>query len=107
MTTNTIKRGDTARAITDTLLFGGAAINLTGATVLLILRNKETQNVIPREATVVSAVAGTVSATLEDEDTEHPGAYYMEWEITFGDGRVLSVPDNDYDELIVLNDLNP
>lgn len=106
-TTITIKKGNNARAITDTLVIGTTAIDLTGATVVLVLRlaSSSADDAIRQAATITDAAAGQVSADLPADVYGTAGQYYLEWEITFSDDTVLSVPDSEYHVLEVLNDL--
>lgn len=105
MTTAYVKRHDTARALQDQLLLDGAAINLTGATVSICFKHLVNGTAWKRTATVTSAVTGQVSYTLIPADTETAGDYKVEWEITFSGGTILTVPDNDYHLLRILEDL--
>ena len=105
MRTITIKQHDTARALTDTLTIDGAAINLSGAAVVLVFQDDQGSAPVRRAASIVSAAAGTVSYQLIAADTAEAVTFTLEWDITFGDGSILTVPDNDYYRLIVKADL--
>jgi hypothetical protein len=108
----TIKQDDTARYVEDTLEFNDAAINLTGATVVFVLRRIKDENgnvvnedAVRRDAVVVSAVAGTVRYQLVAADTEDAGLYRCEWEVTLADLTILTVPDDGYNFLKILPDV--
>ena len=101
----TIKRNDTARKISDTLLLDGAAIDLTGSTVKFVMKPKGSGDIIKKNATIVTAPAGKVEYQFETGDTQNAGGYFIEWEITFSGGAVLTVPDDGYSELTILEDL--
>jgi len=106
MATLTIKRNDLARQIEDALKLDGAAIDLTGASVSIVLRNRTTETVIKRAATILSpATAGLVEYQFVSGDTVVAGSYDLEWEIVFPDTRHLTVPDNSYHTLNILADL--
>lgn len=102
-----IKRNDTARSIEDTLMFGGVVINLTGATVVLVLKS-DLGTVVRRTAAVVSASAGTVRYTLVagDWNTLTAGVWKTEWEVTISGGTVLTIPDDGYHTIEIVPDLS-
>ena len=99
-----IKEGDTARTLTDTLLLDGSAIDLTGATVVLVWRLPNGV-VNRRSATIVDEEAGRVSYAPTIEDVGTAGRHALEWEITFAGGGVLTVPSSGYIQLVVARDL--
>ena len=105
MASITIKQHDTARKIADTLLAGGVAISLTGATVSFVLRNTVSGVVWKRTATVTDAAAGKVEYQLVAEDTAAAAMFDVEWEIVFSGSLPLTVPDDSYHTLIVMADL--
>lgn len=105
-TTIYIKEGDTARAWTDTLTLDGDPIDLTDATVVLVKRRVGVCDSEERlEADIVSSAAGTVSYQPLENDVEIAGTFELEWEITFSDDSVLTVPTSGYIRLIILRDL--
>lgn len=99
----TIKRGDTARTISDTLLLGGSAIDLSGASVRLVWQRDGVAT--RRAATIVDAAAGHVSYSPVADDVAVAGRVQIEWEITFSDDSVLTVPTQGYYALHILADL--
>lgn len=109
MSTIPLKRGDVGVLITDTLTSGtGTAavpVNLTGATVLFLMKSRTTGTLFSRTATVVSAVAGTVSYTTVIADLATSATYSQEWQATFGSGQVLTFPDKGYNAIVVGDDL--
>lgn len=105
MTTAYIKRNDTARTLQDQLLLDGAAIDLTGATVSILFRNIITAASAKRDAVITDAATGRVEYELIAADTATAGNFRVEWEIIFADGTVLTVPDNDWHILKILEDL--
>lgn len=98
-----IKRGDTARTLTDTLTIDGTAIDLTGATVVLVWDDGTT--ITRKSANIVSAVAGTVSYVLTSADTLTAKTVRLEWEVTFPTAAVLTIPSDGYIVLNILADL--
>lgn len=88
-----IKQGDTLptfrRQLLDTF---GMAIDLTGATVRFKMGEPGRAHVINSPAVILSASLGTVEYPWAVGDTKTPGAYRAEWEITFANGKVMTVP---------------
>jgi hypothetical protein len=105
MSTLYIKRNDHNRDVTDTLTKDGVAIDVTGATVLFKMRNRETGVPMSKAGSVVSGPAGTVKVTLTTTETATCGVFDVEWEVTFAAGGVLSVPDNGFHTLEIVEDL--
>jgi len=109
-TTIQIKQGDNAREIKDTLLFGGVPIDLTTLAVngaKLRLKRYSNDEAIMIQASVDGApTLGQVKAPFTNPT--HSGTvdkFKAEWELTFNDGRVLSVPDDDYNVIEIVEQL--
>jgi hypothetical protein len=104
MSTINSKRGDTARPITDVLTFNGAPINLTGCTVVLVIKPVENQygnlslsSPFRRNASILSpATSGAVTYQPILADVNLVGEFLMEWEVTFPDTKIVTVPDNGF-----------
>ena len=108
MSTVKIKSGDTAIEFTSTLQTNGTAVNLTGATVVMLLKLIESPfTAYSLTASVVSAAAGTVKSlgTASGFPTV-AGSYRQEWQVTFGDTTILTFPSDDYNTVIIQEDLN-
>lgn len=108
MATDKIKANDTRQQLTGTLELDGAAVNLTGCTILCLLKlNESPYTAYSLSASIVSAVAGTVKclATTSGFPTV-AGTYKQEWQVTFGDATILTFPSNAWNTLIILDDLN-
>ncbi len=103
----TIKRGDTARSVSDNLSMNGVPIDLTGASVVLVLSvlSIEAKTTFRRTASITDASNGGVEYQFINEDVRNSGMLSMEWEITFADGSVLKVPDSQYILIRVVPDL--
>ena len=84
----------------------GAAINLTGATVKLFIRAADgTGTPLSRDAIVVNAVNGTVRYDWVPADTAVVGDFNFEYQITFGDGKIATVPTEGYLSLSIIDDI--
>lgn len=96
-----IKQNDTSPAIRSNLLdSAGAAINVTGATVRFSMKDQYGQIVVDNQlATIIEYANGVVEYDWQAGDTANSGNHYAEFEITFDNGRVQTVP-NDSDILV-------
>lgn len=105
----TIKRGDTIPTLTASLKDEtGAAVDLTGAAVVLNARSS--QGVVRTRACVIAAPAtsGVVSYTFVAGDWASDflaGRYQLEFEVTFAGGAKLTVPTDGYKLMVVVADL--
>lgn len=101
-----IKRGDLVPAYTATLQQNGAPINLTTATgVRFAMRNRDTRiGKVDAAATIVSAVAGTVSYQWVAADVDTEGVYEIEWQITWPSGK-QTIPGGGFDLICVVADI--
>jgi hypothetical protein len=95
------KQGDTAPAITDTLLDkSGAAVNLTGATVKFHAADR-LANVVIANGTVTGIGGGSLdtSGGVQYQQTAGDVAtaqdLFVEWQVTFSDTRIETWPDSD------------
>lgn len=93
-----LKNKDTGPVIRGTLKNGtGAAIDLTGATVLFSMRSQSGATVIEAQpALIVDAEAGVVEYEWTAEDTDDPGIYEAEFRVTLSDGNVETIPNDGY-----------
>lgn len=104
MSTVKVKQDDVGVLFTGTLTSNGAPLPLSGATVLFLMKKGTT--LISKQATIVSAPAGTVSYTSVAGDLATRGTFLQEWEATFPDGRKITFPSSGYNKVIVGRDLN-
>ena len=103
MATVSIKRNDTHRLLSDTLMIGKVVIDLTNSTVTAVFSKEDT--VIRHAASILEATAGTVSCDVPDSVAGEVGSWSQEWEIVFENQRQLTVPTEGYNEIIVNPDL--
>lgn len=102
MSTIRFKRNDVGRVFEDTL-----GIDLTGATVVFVMKDIDSGDVYRLDAVVDAGTNGDVNVTISPGETipQVVGTYNAEWEITFNDGTVLTVPEGSYHTVEVVADL--
>jgi hypothetical protein len=104
-----IKSHDRLPPIQAVISSGGAEpLDLTDATsVTFIMRNKSGGTAkVNAAATVVDAAGGTVRYDWAEGDTDTPGSYQAEWQITWGDGLQQTAPTLTYHSVDILADLD-
>jgi hypothetical protein len=106
----TIKKGDTLPTINATLTTGPSAqsqsaVNLTSASVVLVLKATGGGSALRKTASIVSAVAGTVKYDWVGGDTATAGTYNAEWEVTFSGGGIQTFPNDGYFQITIADDL--
>lgn len=102
----TIKRNDTRSGLKATLLdANGAAVNLTGAKVKFIMAKLDRTAKVNRTAEILNAAAGQVRHVFQVGDTDTPGMFAGEFEVTYPDGGVESFPNTDYIRILIESDL--
>ena len=94
--------GDTARAITDTLKLAGVAVDVTGATVVLVW--KQDGVATRKSGSVVNGPLGQVKYDLVAGDVNVEADVQLEWEVTFPDAKVLTVPTKEPIDLKIVPD---
>lgn len=94
----TIKQGDTSPAILATLDDAdGNAVDITGASVRLHLRSYgSAQTYLDVAATIVTPASGLVRYQWSEGDTDTPGVYEAEFEVTYDGGAVETFPNANY-----------
>ena len=97
--TYTLKRGDTAPVIQDTLLdANGNAVNLTGSTIRFHMANWERTTVIVNGVVTgwggaALGSSGQVEYAPMSADVATAGVFKAEWEVTFSGGKIETWPD--------------
>lgn len=95
----TIKQGDTAPGLADTLSFSnGEAVNLEGATLKFVMRNMTfaTPVTLTGTASITEAAEGKVSYLFSASDTASIGNYAANWLVTFASGKKMTFPTIGY-----------
>jgi hypothetical protein len=105
-----IKRNDRRPYIRMSLGYDdGSAANLAFATgVRFLMRECKTGKLkVSAAAIVVDAETGLVEYQWAVGDTNTPGKYDVEWEVTWGDGKPQTFPGEGYNTVEVTADLGP
>jgi hypothetical protein len=102
------KTFDTAPAFLCALSDANGPINLTGATVLFIMKlyGSSGSTKVASAGTVADALNGIVSYQPVTADTNTAADYSAEWEITYSSGKKQTFPDPGYLLVRVTADLN-
>ena len=91
-----IKAGDTIPITAD------LNADLSGATVVCRIMHAPTGVfLLSGAATVTDASNGLVSFDLTAGQTAAPGAYFVEWVVTFAGGDVQRFPGSSYNEIVI------
>jgi BppU N-terminal domain len=105
-----IKRNDTKGKFIDTLTLDGLPVNLTGCTIKFLLRRRGRSTGSPETMIRDAAIAGDpqlgqVEYQPVADDVEVEGIYDHEWQVTFADGKILTVPNQTFNTVEILRDL--
>jgi Rib/alpha/Esp surface antigen-like repeat protein len=108
MSTFYIKQNDTAPALQMTLTDpSNDPVDLTSAESITFHMRESGQAIkIEGEATVVDASAGTVKYDWAAGDTDTPGNYQCEVEITYTNGTVHTIPNEGYGTVVITEELD-
>ena len=101
------KQNDTAPAIAEQLLDGaGTPVVLTGASVKFMAWGQGDAAVkVNAAATITDAATGKVSYTPTALNTDTPGDYLVEWQVTFSGGAIETFPNADWQKVRVKDDI--
>ena len=104
----TLKAHDRLPAIQATLLASDTAVDLSTATGVKFIMATAVGATPKVNATAVieDAAAGVVRYDWLAVDTDAPGSYLAEWQVTWADGRKQSFPTLTYHTVDVLADLD-
>lgn len=103
-----MKRGDTYIEEFKLTWNDGSAIDLTEADHVnfICLLDGALSPKIDAPTTISDAANGMVAYDFKLEDTNNPGMYKYEFQITYNSGDILTVPSNQTLWLLILDDLN-
>ena len=107
MTDFWIKQNDTAPSLQAILKDGdGNAVDLTGATVEFHMSSVDrTTKTVSQSANIVDAVAGKVQYDWQAGDTDTPGTFLAEWQVTYSNGTTETFPANGFFEITIGSEL--
>jgi hypothetical protein len=106
MTVINIKRGDTKGVFVDTLTLNGTPVNLTGCTLLFLMRRKgKPLKSVQQTGLIVDPLGAAVQYQPILADVNQSGVYEQEWEVTFPSGQVLTFPNYAWNIVNILRDL--
>jgi Rib/alpha/Esp surface antigen-like repeat protein len=102
-----IKQNDTNPAMQFTLQDSDEqAVSLVGATARFLMRARGGSDVKTNAvASITDAAAGVVTYTPVAADTDTPGQYEAEVEITYSDGTKETFPSRGYISIIIQDDI--
>lgn len=107
-----IKANDRLPSVEAILGFAGgfiADLSGLGTAVKFIMRSRDTPTAAPKvnaAAVIVDGVRGQVRYDWATGDTDTPGIYVAEWQVTYADGRKQTFPTLTYHTVTVLADLD-
>lgn len=71
-------------------------VDITGATVRFVMKNKATPTEDPKvdaAASITNAAQGLVMYAWDPTDTDEVGTFIAEWEVTFVSGKIETFPN--------------
>ena len=104
----TLKAHDRLPSIQATLTSAGAPVDLTGATgVTFIMKAAQGNTVkVNAAAVVVTPASGVVRYDWLAIDTDTPGSYMAEWQVTWSGGKRQTFPTLTFHTVDILQDLD-
>jgi hypothetical protein len=107
MSTFSIKRNDTKPTLVANIVTGeGVALNLTNCAVQFIMSYQGNRQIkIQAAANILDAANGTVSYQWANNDCNIASTYYGEFQVTYPDNTVQSIPSDGYFTVLVREDL--
>jgi len=97
MATFVIKQNDTSPSIEATLTdINGSAVNIASSSVRFHMKNMSNNTlIVDQAATIVNAASGIVRYAWQSADTQKPGLYNCEFEVTYSDNSIETFPNDD------------
>ena len=101
-----IKQNDTSPAIQITCLDSDStAIDVTGASVRFLMRDKDGTVKVTGVGEVVTPTAGVIKYDWAAADTDTSGGYEAEFEVTYADGTIETFPNVSYIRVTITDDI--
>lgn len=101
-----IKQNDTLPSLESQLLnASGTPINLEMSGVLFHMRDSYGRKELTKIATIVDAENGQVKIDWNEGDTGTVGIYKCEFQVTFTDNTILTIPNDGYFLIYIVEEL--
>jgi hypothetical protein len=103
-----VKRGDVGIPFeddADLVDLDGNAVDLTGATVLFLLRTPA--GLTLSRTGIVDVAKRVIRYKSVLDDFDEVGGYYQEWQLTTSNGDITTIPGRDQNKIFAGPDLNP
>lgn len=98
----TIKQNDTSPSLRTQLLDADdQAINLTDATVTLVMKDFNNGIVLNTPMTLVTPVSGIVQYDWVEGDTASTGTFYVEFKVEYASGALETFPNNSNATIVI------
>jgi len=102
----TIKQGDTYPPLKALLqMDNGEGIKILGATVNLIIVDENDVELLNKSVTIIDGTTGEVEYKWLPSDTATVGEFRGEFEITWTDGSIVTVPNDSYFIINIVKEL--
>lgn len=103
----TIKRGDTFPFLRAVLSDANGPVDLTGATVKVILKTPGLSGtvVVNDVCTITNAANGIVEYEWDPADTATVNTLDAEWQVTWADAEVTTFPNEGFKSVAITQDL--
>lgn len=101
-----IKQGDTLPHLQVQLVDAeDKPVNLQLSGVMFHMKDRTGKVVINRPATITDELEGNVSVEWLKADTKDIGAFKAEFQVTFPDNNVLTIPNDKYLSILIYGEL--
>lgn len=101
-----IKQNDTSPSLRATLKDGQQqAVDISGSEVKIHVKSAGGTLKVDETMTVVDAASGVVQYDWQEGDTDTPGSYYLEFQVTYSDGSIETFPNSTNEVLYVQSEL--
>ncbi len=98
-----IKQNDTSPDLEVTIVDGdGSAVDVTGATIVFNMEAGGVNKITDGSVTIVTAASGVVKYVWQTGDTDTPGAFEGEFEVTFVGGVIETFPPTNAQRLNII-----
>lgn len=103
----TLKQHDRLPSVAVTLTdLADAPADLTSSTVKFVMGVAGGTPKVTAAATIVAPTLGTVRYDWIAGDTDTPGTYSAEWQVTYANGKAQTFPSDGYNTIAIIADLD-